>query len=505
MRFAIVSDIHANLPAWQAVLLDLASLKADQIICLGDVIGYGPHPAEVLESVHAEAHHILLGNHDAALAGLMSDETFNDDARAALAWTRTQLSSQAIEAVRAWPLAARGPGFRCAHAEFEQPARFEYLFEPEEAAASWRAVGETLLFAGHTHVPALFVLGESGVPRRAEVQDFCVERGKRYVVNPGSVGQPRDGDPRASYVLFDSQTHDVFFRRVPFDLDAYARAVAAAGLPSASRAFLDYDPRKGRRPARDFISFHPPAQAEESLRQARPLAEVEALRTTARRWRRLAAVVTFVLIAVLAATWFSWHRHAARTQVIEPAWMPLLHAGERAAGTNLLEPFSSAVNSPASMPGWRIRLNDRTRQTAGVQTGADGPVLVLVSPPGSGDVGVESVPVAVEPGMRLVAELWVKTASAQGGCVMEIIGEDAEGRGVKTLCHKEPSQARAGGRRSARETFDVPSRIARIRMRVFARDGGGAGVISCSLARVPDSGVSDRREESPFARPGTKP
>lgn len=142
MRIAILSDLHANLPAWDAVWLDLNSLGARRILCLGDVIGYGPHPADVLERVHEHVHHVLLGNHDAALIGRMDANLFSAEAQQALEWSRAQLGPSALEEIRSWPLTLAGPGFRCAHADLARPGWYDYVFEAEEALPSWRRAVE---------------------------------------------------------------------------------------------------------------------------------------------------------------------------------------------------------------------------------------------------------------------------------------------------------------------------------------------------------------------------
>ena len=145
MRYAIVSDLHANLPAWTAVLLDLRSLDADRIICLGDLVGYGPQPAEVLRSVYAEVNHVVLGNHDAVVCGKLDGSLFNETARQIILWTRDRLNAQALRFLRSLPLSLRGGGFRCAHGDLADPAAFRYVIDPADAAPSWSAVEDRLL------------------------------------------------------------------------------------------------------------------------------------------------------------------------------------------------------------------------------------------------------------------------------------------------------------------------------------------------------------------------
>ncbi|MBQ6103746.1 MAG: metallophosphoesterase family protein, partial [Kiritimatiellae bacterium] len=228
MRYAFVSDIHGNLPAWNTVLADLAVHRVDRIVCLGDVVGYGPQPAECLRGVYAHVHQMVLGNHDAVVAGKMSAESFNDRARRMIEWTGTRLGENARNLFSSLPLVLKGPGFRCTHGDFTDPAVFNYVRTEEDARANFAAVPEQLLFCGHTHEAAVFLVGGSGNVYKIEPQDFELEEGKRYLVNVGSVGSARDGDPRASYVIYDEERRGVYFHRVPFDFEAFRSAVAAA-------------------------------------------------------------------------------------------------------------------------------------------------------------------------------------------------------------------------------------------------------------------------------------
>ncbi|MEI6809351.1 MAG: metallophosphoesterase family protein, partial [bacterium] len=268
MRYAIVSDIHSNLQAWNAVLLDIRSTGVDRIICLGDIVGYGPNPVQVMESVHANVDHFVLGNHDAILCDKLDSSLFNDSARFVLEWTKTQMGKNATKFLSTLPLALDGRTFRCAHGDFSEPGYFNYVTEPQDAMPSWNAVTEQLLFVGHTHVPAIFLLGKSGTPHIVPAQDFALEEEKRYLVNPGSVGQPRDGDARASYCIYDQEAGSVCWRRIPFDIDAYRCSVTSTGLPLSASHFLSFDPRKGVSPLREMLSFSPPNTPELAVQNA---------------------------------------------------------------------------------------------------------------------------------------------------------------------------------------------------------------------------------------------
>ena len=233
MRYAIISDVHANEAALRAVLMDAVDARADKIICLGDVLGYGPDPVAALELVYRRAHVCLAGNHDDAVSRRFPVEDFTDFAAQAVARHRAALSQEAIDWLRRLPYTCEFEGFACVHGDFSDPKHFNYILEPQDALPSWNERSEQLLFVGHTHQPGLFVIGASGIPHLLAGLDFTLEDGKRYIVNPGSVGYPRSGACRSSYCIYDDQSRTVFFRTLPFDLDSYATKMHGQGLNEA--------------------------------------------------------------------------------------------------------------------------------------------------------------------------------------------------------------------------------------------------------------------------------
>ena len=233
MRYAILSDVHANEAALRTVLTDAQDSGASCIFCLGDVLGYGPDPVAALELVHDRAHVCLLGNHDAAVCGMMAMDDFTPVAAVAVATHRSRLSAKAMDWLRTLPPVCEGPGFACAHGDFSDPAAFNYILDAEDAMPSWQTRGEQLLFVGHTHQPGIYVLGSSGEPHRLEPMDFVLEDGKRYIVNVGSVGYPRSGACRSFYCIYDDSSRTVFFRSLPFDLEGYRRKMNGQGLDEA--------------------------------------------------------------------------------------------------------------------------------------------------------------------------------------------------------------------------------------------------------------------------------
>ena len=218
MIFAIISDIHANEIALSAVLDDAKSLGAQRIICLGDVVGYGPAPEKAVAIIRRSATATVAGNHDDAVAGRLDPEDFIDLAADAAARHHEALSADQLAWLKSLPYVFEGNGFACAHGDFTAPSSFEYVADESSAAENFAARSEALLFVGHTHVPGIFLTGASGRVYSLAPTDFTIEDGKRYIVNPGSVGYPRtDGSTcESTYVLYDDELRTVTFRRLPF-------------------------------------------------------------------------------------------------------------------------------------------------------------------------------------------------------------------------------------------------------------------------------------------------
>lgn len=230
MRYAILSDIHANLEALRAVLADAAD-RADGVLCLGDVVGYGADPAACVEIVGERVDMLVAGNHDHALAGLIEPSWFNTYARAALEWTAGRVDDDH----RAWlggrPLLAEVGDATLVHASPRNPEEWDYLRSGEDGWEVFEAFSTRLCFVGHSHRPAVWSLGSSGPEFEPAATSASLESGRRYIINVGSVGQPRDHDPRAAYAVWDVEARRVDIRRVEYDIDAVRRKIHAAGLP----------------------------------------------------------------------------------------------------------------------------------------------------------------------------------------------------------------------------------------------------------------------------------
>lgn len=231
MRYAIVSDLHGNLRAWNAVLADLHRQRADIVVCLGDVVGYGPNPSEVLNGVRSVCENFVMGNHDAATVGKMDYSIFNDHARQAIDWTIDALNPEAKEFLSKVPLSIEAGENFFVHAEIVDPKRFDYIWDSTIAKENFAANKHQVTFVGHTHQPKIFEQDKKGDVTELPDNDIHLAQDKRYIVNVGSVGEPRDPDDlRGRYVIYDSNTREVVFRRVEFDIVSYREDLEATSL-----------------------------------------------------------------------------------------------------------------------------------------------------------------------------------------------------------------------------------------------------------------------------------
>ena len=218
MVYAIISDVHANAIALSAVLEDARRSGAKKLLCLGDVVGYGPEPESTVSTIRARAAFTLAGNHDDAVSGRLDASDFIDLAADAVSRHREALSEENLAWLKSLPYTYNGKSFLCAHGDFTSPRTFEYVSDEQEAAANFAATKAQLMFVGHSHVPGIFLTGASGKVYSLPPTDFTLEDGKRYIVNPGSVGYPRTNGNvcESTYVLYDDAEKTVSFRRLPF-------------------------------------------------------------------------------------------------------------------------------------------------------------------------------------------------------------------------------------------------------------------------------------------------
>lgn len=254
-RYAVVSDIHGNLPAWQAVLADIKKQSIERILCAGDIVGYYPNPNECVESMIANNVLCVLGNHDKYARDKESLDSFTPYARAALSWTREHLSEDKKEVLRALKYREdvdQGK-VKLVHAALINPEWMDYITHNNDGEAFWSFFHglipeegplpkSSVTFFGHTHQPTIFSLPikrdsceydvhQESYRRITPDLEYFIKQKELYAINVGSVGQPRDHDPRACYVIYDTESHTIEFHRVRYDIAETQRRTRAAGLP----------------------------------------------------------------------------------------------------------------------------------------------------------------------------------------------------------------------------------------------------------------------------------
>jgi predicted phosphodiesterase len=229
MRFAIFSDIHANLEATNAVLEDAKKQNCTHYVCLGDVVGYNANPHECVEIVREMDCPVIKGNHDEQASLLEPSRGFNELAEHAINWTRENLTDADKEWLRELRLLRQVRDFTIVHATLDTPEQWGYVLNNLDATASFTYQHTTLCFFGHTHFPIAYIR-DSGI-KRVRVPQLTIEPTRKYFINAGSVGQPRDGDWRAAYCIFDAERNIVEQRRVKYDVETTQKKIVKAGLP----------------------------------------------------------------------------------------------------------------------------------------------------------------------------------------------------------------------------------------------------------------------------------
>jgi predicted phosphodiesterase len=240
VRYAILADIHSNLTALEAVLADLKNQGgADEIWCLGDIVGYGPDPHECLEIVRARCSLCVAGNHDLAASGQLDTTSFNQEAARAARWSNRQLSEDEARFLSGLPLKAEREDFTLVHGSPREPV-WEYILSERDASENLAHFKTRHCLVGHSHMAMYFRCGESCRFGRPEALTNLDLTEGRYLINPGGIGQPRDGDPRAAYLIYDSETATMAFQRVSYDITAVQTRMQKAGLPLSLSERLAY-------------------------------------------------------------------------------------------------------------------------------------------------------------------------------------------------------------------------------------------------------------------------
>jgi diadenosine tetraphosphatase ApaH/serine/threonine PP2A family protein phosphatase len=233
MTWAFFSDVHGNIEALQAVAADIKTHGVDRALFLGDAIGYGASPNECVELISEITEFQLIGNHDEAALASSTPFDFNRHARAAVDWTREALTKESRRTMENWLLETQWEGLRFAHSSPDRPGRWDYVLDPNDAEDAFHAFGEQTCFIGHTHQPIIFKKIGDSLPVGTIREECELDDSTRYLINVGSVGQPRDGDPRACYALFDPETSRVMYRRLEYDVNQAQTRIRKATLPTA--------------------------------------------------------------------------------------------------------------------------------------------------------------------------------------------------------------------------------------------------------------------------------
>ena len=229
MRFAIFGDIHANLHALQTVLAESRKENCSHYVCMGDVVGYNAFPKDCLEIVRGLDCPVVKGNHDEQASMFGDQDGFNPLAEEAMTWTRAQLTTDDKDWLRSLRLQRQVRDFTIVHATLDTPHKWGYVFNQLDAAASFSYQHTSVCFIGHTHAPKAYV--RDGSVRSLSLDSLTLAPGKKYLVNVGSVGQPRDGDWRAAYCIYDTNLNTITLRRLEYDIGGAQNAILAAGLP----------------------------------------------------------------------------------------------------------------------------------------------------------------------------------------------------------------------------------------------------------------------------------
>ena len=226
MATGIVSDIHGNLEAFTIALEYFKENNIEKIVCLGDIVGYGPNPEECVNLVRKHCNVSIMGNHDYAAIGLANIEYFNEYAKLSTFWTQEKLSDKSKEYLRSLPFTHEQDQLLFVHSSPKNPSSWDYVLSGEEANKQFKHFDSNICFIGHSHVPIIF--SESTYFRKT---DFLFTNGEKFIVNIGSLGQPRDGDPRSCFVVYDEDKNKIEYVRLDYDIQKTYNKITKAGLP----------------------------------------------------------------------------------------------------------------------------------------------------------------------------------------------------------------------------------------------------------------------------------
>ncbi len=240
LRYGIFSDIHSNLEALNAVIDAYRKEGIDDYLCVGDIVGYGADPKECILTARSLASQVVAGNHDLAAAGLLSVDYFNEAARDAISWTAKQLSGQEQDFLKGLKLVYKNADLTLVHSALDDPEGFGYVEDLNTAENSFWLQETDVCFVGHTHAPGIFIKDKAGKVSSKKDESVVLAPGCKYIVNVGSVGQPRDLNPKACYCVFDTGKKKITIKRVIYDIKKAQDKISAVGLPAALATRLEF-------------------------------------------------------------------------------------------------------------------------------------------------------------------------------------------------------------------------------------------------------------------------
>lgn len=230
MRYAVFSDVHSNLEAFESVLESLKKSNIDRYLFIGDIVGYGADPKECIAVLRRLNPSIVAGNHDRAAVGLMETDYFNEAARSAVVWTKDHICESDRLFLNGMELIQETKDFCLVHGTLQHPEGFDYMLDEYRAQKTFSLLKQKICFVGHSHSPGVFIEEGEKIYYR-EPETLSLEDGKRYIVNDGSVGQPRDNDPRACFCIYDDDSGGIEFMRAAYDVALAQKKIIKAGLP----------------------------------------------------------------------------------------------------------------------------------------------------------------------------------------------------------------------------------------------------------------------------------
>ncbi len=231
MKYGFFSDVHANLEALKACIIDFRSEKIDKLFFLGDAVGYGPNPDECVRLIKDIAEIKLMGNHDYAALGLMDTDFFNQYAAESMGWTKNSISKKTIEVMSNFEISYELGDMLLVHASPKEPERWHYILDMEDAKENFEFFKQKICIVGHTHRPYIVSVDENQAADLSKETVEPIKPERRYLINIGSVGQPRDGDPRSCYLIYDNKLNTVTLKRVAYDIKSTQQSMAKIGLP----------------------------------------------------------------------------------------------------------------------------------------------------------------------------------------------------------------------------------------------------------------------------------